>query len=142
MKRILGTILFLLLTTFNILNAQENKKIHKIVIQVSSSDIITQKMALNNAVNLQEHYGVDNIKIEIVAYGPGLSLLTSESLQSTKVENLVFNDIKFSACSNTIEIMEKRFNKEIKLLDDVAIVPAGAARIMELQEQGYAYLRP
>ncbi len=142
MKRILGTILLLLLTTFNILNAQENKKIHKIVIQVSSSDIITQKMALNNAVNLQEHYGVDNIKIEIVAYGPGLSLLTSESLQSTKVENLVFNDIKFSACSNTIEIMEKRFNKEIKLLDDVAIVPAGAARIMELQEQGYAYLRP
>ena len=142
MKRILGTILLLLLTTFNILNAQENKKIHKIVIQVSSSDIITQKMALNNAVNLQEHYGVDNIKIEIVAYGPGLSLLTSESLQSTKVEKLVFNDIKFSACSNTIEIMEKRFNKEIKLLDDVAIVPAGAARIMELQEQGYAYLRP
>lgn len=142
MKRILGTILLLLLTTFNILNAQENKKIHKIVIQVSSSDIITQKMALNNAVNLQEYYGVDNIKIEIVAYGPGLSLLTSESLQSTKVENLVFNDIKFSACSNTIEIMEKRFNKEIKLLDDVAIVPAGAARIMELQEQGYAYLRP
>ncbi|QKJ22742.1 DsrE family protein [Poseidonibacter lekithochrous] len=142
MKRILGTILLLLLTTFNVLNAQENKKIHKIVIQVSSSDIITQKMALNNAVNLQEHYGVDNIKIEIVAYGPGLSLLTSESLQSTKVENLVFNDIKFSACSNTIEIMEKRFNKEIKLLDDVAIVPAGAARIMELQEQGYAYLRP
>ncbi|WP_108061298.1 DsrE family protein [Poseidonibacter lekithochrous] len=142
MKRILGTILLLLLTTFNVLNAQENKKIHKIVIQVSSSDIITQKMALNNAVNLQEHYGVDNIKIEIVAYGPGLSLLTSESLQSTKVEKLVFNDIKFSACSNTIEIMEKRFNKEIKLLDDVAIVPAGAARIMELQEQGYAYLRP
>lgn len=142
MKRILGTILLLLLTTFNILNAQEEKKIHKIVIQVSSSDIITQKMALNNAVNLQEYYGVDNIKIEIVAYGPGLSLLTSESLQSTKIENLVFNDIKFSACSNTIEIMKKRFNKDIKLLDDVAIVPAGAARIMELQEQGYAYLRP
>ena len=142
MKRILGTILLLLLTTFNVLNAQENKKIHKIVIQVSSSDIITQKMALNNAVNLQEHYGVDNIKIEIVAYGPGLSLLTQNSLQSTKVENLVFNDIKFSACSNTIKIMEKRFNKKIKLLDDVTIVPAGAARIMELQEQGYAYLRP
>ena len=142
MKRILGTILLLLLTTFNVLNAQENKKIHKIVIQVSSSDIITQKMALNNAVNLQEHYGVDNIKIEIVAYGPGLSLLTQNSLQSTKVENLVFNDIKFSACSNTIKIMEKRFNKKIKLLDDVAIVPAGAARIMELQEEGYAYLRP
>lgn len=142
MKKILGSILLLLLTTFNTLNAQENKKIHKMVIQVSSSDVITQKMALNNAVNLQEHYGADNVKIEIVAYGPGLSLLTSESLQSTKVENLVFNDIKFSACSNTIEIMKKRFNKDIKLLDDVTVVPAGAARIMELQEQGYAYLRP
>mgnify|MGYP001549710798 FL=1 len=47
---------------------------HKIVIQVSTDDPLTQKIALNNAVNLQKHYGVDNVAIEIVAYGPGLGL--------------------------------------------------------------------
>ncbi len=52
---------------------------HKIVIQVSTDDARTQKIALNNAVNLQKHYGIDNIDIEIVAYGPGLGLLTGKS---------------------------------------------------------------
>lgn len=44
---------------------------HKIVIQVSSDDPKIQTMAINNAVNLQKHYGMDNIDIEIVAYGWG-----------------------------------------------------------------------
>lgn len=141
MKKLLSTILITLLATFSFINADE-KKVHKMVIQVSSADPISQKMALNNAINLQEHYGVENIKIEIVAYGPGLKLLTKNSKHGTRIESLIMNDIKFSACSNTIKMMKKRFNKEITLLEDVEIVPAGAARIMELQEQGYAYLRP
>jgi len=43
---------------------------HKVVTQVSTKDPLTQKIVLNNAVNLQKHYGMDNIDIEIVAYGP------------------------------------------------------------------------
>ena len=42
---------------------------HKIVIQVSTDDPRTQKIALNNAVNLQKHYGIDEVAIEIVAFG-------------------------------------------------------------------------
>ena len=41
------------------------------MIQVSTDDPRTQKIALNNAVNMQKLYGIDNITIEIVAYGPG-----------------------------------------------------------------------
>jgi hypothetical protein len=52
---------------------------NKLVIQVSTDDPRTQRIALNNAVNLQKLYGVDNIQIEIVAYGPGLGLLTKKS---------------------------------------------------------------
>lgn len=141
MGKFLGTILLALFATFSFVNAADEKK-HKIVIQVNSADPITQKMVINNAINLQNHYGADNIHIEIVAYGPGLSLLTSKSKHSSNIENLVLNDIQFSACSNTIKKMEKKFAKKIELLEDVEIVPAGAARIMELQEQGYAYLRP
>ena len=32
---------------------------HKVVIHVSTDDAKTQKIALNNAVNLQKHYGID-----------------------------------------------------------------------------------
>ena len=40
---------------------------------------------------------------------------------------------------NTIKRKKGRLPQ---LVDDVEVVPAGVQRIMELQEQGYAYIRP
>jgi uncharacterized protein len=119
--------------------AQDN---HKIVIQVSTDDPRTQKIALNNAVNLQKHYGMDNIEIEIVAYGPGLGLLTSKSQQGKRVSSLAIQDITFSACGNTMKKVAKKTGKMPKLLEGVEQVSSGIARVMELQEQGFAYVRP
>lgn len=115
---------------------------HKIVIQVSTDDPRTQTIALNNAVNLQKHYGVDNITIEIVAYGPGLNMLTTKSKSVERITSLAMQDITFSACGNTMAKMEAKSGKKPKLLEGVGKVTAGVAQIMELQEQGYAYVRP
>lgn len=130
---------------FNLVSA-ENKTAsnddHKIVIQVSTDDKRTQTIALNNAVNLQKHYGLDNIDIEIVAYGPGLGLLTGKSEQADRVRSLAKQEITFSACNNTMNKVKSKTGKLPKLTEGVGIVDAGVARIMELQEQGYAYVRP
>lgn len=115
---------------------------HKIVIQVSSNDMQTQTIAMNNAVNLQKHYGIDNIVIEIVAFGPGLGMLTAGYENASRVESLAKQDIIFSACGNTMDQMEQKSGKKPVLTEGVKVVQAGAAQILELQEQGYAYLRP
>ena len=115
---------------------------HKIVIQVSSGDAATQTLALNNVVNLQKELGMDNVAIELVAYGPGLSILTANSEQSERVKSLALQDITFSACGNTMKKMAKATGKEPVLTAGVGIVPGGVIRIMELQEAGYSYLRP
>ncbi|WP_455220888.1 DsrE family protein [Kaarinaea lacus] len=115
---------------------------HKLVIQVSSSDETTQKIALNNAVNLQKMYGMDNVAIEVVAYGPGLGLLTTKSKESARVKSLAMQNITFSACGNTMAKIEKKTGKKPQLTEGVGTVKAGVARIMELQEEGYSYLRP
>jgi len=115
---------------------------HKLVIQVSSADEVTQKIALNNAVNMQKALGQDNISIEVVAYGPGLSLMTDKSTQSQRVASLAMQDITFSACGNTMNKVAKKSGSMPVLIDGVQVVPAGVMRIMELQEQGYAYIRP
>jgi intracellular sulfur oxidation DsrE/DsrF family protein len=115
---------------------------HKIVIQVSTDDPRTQKIALNNAVNLQKHYGIDEVTIEIVAYGPGLAMLTKKGAQTDRIESLAMSDITFSACGNTMAAVHKKSGSMPVLLEGVNQVPAGVARIMELQEQGYAYVRP
>lgn len=122
--------------------AATDDPVHKIVIQVSSNDKRVQTLALNNAVNLQKALGQDNVVVEIVAYGPGLSMLAEGSSQAKRIPSLAMQDIIFSACGNTMKKMAKKKGAMPVLLEGVSVVPAGVIRIMELQEQGYAYVRP
>ena len=134
-----------LILLFNVAQVSANDGFepkYKIVIQVSTDDPGTQTIALNNAVNLQKEYGLDNIAVEVVGYGPGLSLLTRNNKQSERVKSLAAQDIRFSACGNTMAKVAKKTGKRPELTEGVQIVKAGVGRIMELQTQGYAYVRP
>ena len=51
-------------------------------------------------------------------------------------------DIKFSACMNTMAKVKRKTGKNPVLTKGVGKVHAGVGRIIELQEQGYAYIRP
>ena len=133
---------------------------HKVVIQVSSGDAKTQALALNNAANVLKAFGPGNVVVEVVAYGPGLSLMTAKKATETKdkkvaamqkaamaqagrVKNLAMNpDITFSACGNTMKKIEKKTGHKPALVAGVTVVPGGLVRIMELQEKGYSYIRP
>ncbi|MGD2117980.1 MAG: DsrE family protein [Chromatiales bacterium] len=115
---------------------------HRLVIQVSSDNPKEQAIALNNAVNVQKYYGIDNVEIEVVAYGPGLSLLTRQSSQKDRVASLALQNMNFSACGNTIKKVAQKTGKMPELIAGVNVVPAGVVRIMELQEQGWSYIRP
>ncbi len=115
---------------------------NKVVIQVSTDDKRTQTIALNNAVNIQKALGHDNVVVEIVAYGPGLSMLAQGSSQAKRIPSLAMQDITFSACGNTMKKIQKKSGKMPVLLEGVHVVPGGVIRIMELQGQGYAYVRP
>jgi len=138
-------VLRLVLTTLLLCAAQASfadEDIHKLVIQVSSADVSVHKMALNNAVNVQKELGIDNVIIEIVAYGPGLSMLTPESPESIRVPSLAMQNIEFTACGNTMETIEKSTGVPVTLVEGVNVAKAGVVRIMELQEQGYSYVKP
>lgn len=127
---------------FMLLSTQLLAADNKVVIQVSTNDPQTQKIALNNAVNLQKSLGMDNVDIEIVAYGPGLGLMTKKSPESQRVASLSQQNITFSACGNTMAKIEKKTGKKPALTEGVGVVPGGVIRIMELQQDGYAYIRP
>ena len=148
MKNILSKILMSLVGVSLLAGAASSavaaEKMHKLVIQVSTNDAKTQTIALNNAVNIQKLYGMDNIKIEIVAYGPGLSLLTKnpKNKQAPRVKSLAMQNITFSACGNTMAAIEKKTGHKPKLVEGVGVVKGGVARIIALQEDGYSYIRP
>ena len=141
-SRAVAAFLLILWGGLPVATALADEVAHKVVIQVSTDDERTQKIALNNAVNIQKSLGVDEVTIEIVAYGPGLGIMTLSGKQSQRVADLALQNITFSACSNTIKKVTKKKGAAPKLVEGVTIVDSGAVRIIQLQQQGYAYIRP
>ncbi|MCU4653176.1 DsrE family protein [Roseibacterium sp. SDUM158016] len=120
---------------------------HYVAIQVNSNEPQTMNMALNNAVNVTRHYEAqgDTVEIEIVAYGPGLTMfIPDRSPVEDRINSmsLEYANMSFSACGNTHANWSQREGAEVPLLENVSITPSGVVRLMELQEQGYAYIRP
>lgn len=115
---------------------------HRLVIQVNKKDDELQDHVLSNIVNLQKYYGLDNIEIEVVAYGPGIWLLTDKSRFTDRIESLMMQNVIFTACGNTLDTIERTDGKRPTLLDGVETTQAGISRLMELQEKGYSYLSP
>ncbi|MEE9304348.1 MAG: DsrE family protein [Thiotrichaceae bacterium] len=117
---------------------------HKMVIQVNTNDPLVHKMAINNAKNLKTQLGKDAVDVEIVVFGPGVTLLKASSSSADEVKNLMSeHGIKMSVCEGTLKfIAKKNGGQEPKIIEGVTRVPTGAIRILELQEKGYAYMRP
>ncbi|MFN3721404.1 MAG: DsrE family protein [Paracoccaceae bacterium] len=119
----------------------------KVAIHVDQDDQATMNMALNNAVNIIAHYQAlgQTPTVEIVTYGPGISMLRSDiSPVASRVNDLALmhETLTFSVCLNTVESIKQKTNTDVPLLEEANVVPSGAVRLMELQYDGYAYLRP
>ncbi len=112
------------------------------VLQVSQDDPARWKLAMNNAVNLQQHYGPDKVDVVIVAYGPGLKMLLKNAKTSKRVESLSAAGIEFDACHNTMKAMAKKLGHMPKLTPAAKVVPGGVIRIGELEQKGYSYIKP
>jgi len=131
----------LIFTFFQGMLAHADANEHKLVIQISTDDIRAQETALGNIVNLQKHYGMDNIEIELVAFGPGYRMLTPQSTLASRIASLSLQEITFTACMNTLLSVKEKTGFMPKLIDGVTTTKAGVARIIELQEQGYSYVK-
>ncbi len=121
--------------------------VHKVAIQVDQNDKAVMDLALNNAKNIIDHYKSkgENVAIEIVTYGPGLHMLrrdTSPVKDRISVLSLENPSMVFAACGKTQANQSKAENKQVELIDEASVTPSGVVRLMELQQQGYAYIRP
>ena len=115
----------------------------RIVLQMADGDAESQTRVLNVANNLIKHYGgPDFVDIEIVAYGPGLSLLFRGSANEDRISSLLANDVRFVACMNTVESIERTTGKRPELIPEAIPVQTGVARLVERAQQGFVVIRP
>lgn len=121
---------------------------HKVAIHVDENDPKVMNMALNNVQNVVKYYESqgDTVIVELVAYGPGLNMLVegkSPVADRISAMSLALEDnLTFAACGNTHRKMSEKAGKEVPLLEEANIVPSGVVRLIELQENGFAYVRP
>jgi len=124
-------------------------KQHRIAVQVDQNDPAVINLALNNVTNVIEYYRAkgQSVDIDLVAYGPGLNMLREDKStvkeRVKQLKELAFpGKIQFSACNNTKVNMEKAEGHAITLVPEATIVDAGVVQLMELQEQGWSYVKP
>ena len=111
---------------------------YKVVIQVSDPDPRLWAQAINYAENLPDELGKDNVEIEIVALGQGIGLLKLDSPQGSRIPDALKRGVKISACQVT---MRRQKLTRDDMLPDIGYVPGGLVRILELQRQGWNYIK-
>jgi uncharacterized protein len=123
------------------------KRTHRLAMHIDQNDAEVMKLALNNARNVYNLYKErgEEVAIELVTYSQGLHMLredTSPVKEEIRELRKTVPQVAFAACNHTKTGMEKREGKPVLLIAEATIVPAGVVRLVELQEQGYAYVKP
>jgi intracellular sulfur oxidation DsrE/DsrF family protein len=112
---------------------------NRIVIQINEENVKKWNEVLVNIRNIQAELGPQNVAIALVAIGPGIGMLTAESLAAGGVQDALTVGVEFVACGNTMKAL--KIPRE-DLIDGVKIRTAGYVELMKRQQAGWAYLRP
>ena len=112
----------------------------KIILQLTSKNPRDINNLLFNVVNVQKFYGMDNVRIAVVAYGDGMQALYGKTSPVTeRIRSLLQYDVEFVACGNT---MTATGHGQDELIEGVELVTAGIPEIVERTLRGWVYIRP
>ena len=115
---------------------------HKIVLQLSDNDPRKQALVISVANNLLKFYDPDKVAVEVVAFGPGIDLLRSESPSRKQVESLIAQGVRFDVCENTVDTVERETGRRPDIMPAATPVQVGVGQILFLTENGYTLVRP
>ncbi|MGI9434838.1 MAG: DsrE family protein [Geminicoccaceae bacterium] len=119
----------------------------RVTIHVDENDPKRMNMALNNAANIFKHYSEtgESVEIRLVANGPGLHMFredTSPVKERLAAMSLEHEGLSFAACGNTHRMMSKHSGEDVALISEAEMIPSGVVELIELQGDGWAYIRP
>ena len=112
-------------------------KSHKIVMQFTDSDSLSQASVVGQVKNIRTAW--PNAQIEVVCHGPGLDLLINKTSKvSAQVAEWSSKGVVFAACGNT---MKRKNLKPEDLLKVSTVVPSAMIELTLKQESGWAYVK-
>ena len=124
-------------------HTKEYPKKHKIFYHLNEAGNAKAIAVLTNIQNHVDTVGWQNIEaLELVVHGPALRTFLARDLDPEvkgKLEKLMAGGLRIDACQITLKRQKVDLHD---LLEGLTAVPSGVARVMELQELGYAYVKP
>lgn len=103
-------------------------------------DLKILSVALRNAYNYLEALDGKSPAVAILINGEAIKhLRRSASNHSETINNLISRGVHFYACQNSMR--EHGITPE-ELVYEATIVPAGVVHLVELQREGFAYIKP
>ncbi|NDW07142.1 DsrE family protein [Jiella pacifica] len=120
---------------------------HKLALQVSDRDETAMRSALDIAANVSRDYSekAEGVAIEIVVYGPAMDMLRpdrSPVLERLEAFSQSMPNVRFAACGNTLDTLEKNEGKRPDIVPYARVVQAGVSELIRLHEAGYAIVKP
>lgn len=118
---------------------------HRIVFHLTDAAPQQAKLVMTNVQNTITGFGgMPNFEaLEVVVHGPAVKNFVSDNIEpdlKESVDKLVAQGVTLTICGNT---MTKMNIDKSRLASGCSIAnQGGVVRIIELQEKGYAYMRP
>jgi len=115
---------------------------HRLVYQFNKADEDYHQHVLFSASEVLRKYN-GNIDLVVVCFGPGIHILAQfpqrpvSKETEQRVAALAKQGVEFHACNNTLKSLGWSADD---LHEFAKVVDVGAGDLMELQEQGYAYV--
>lgn len=148
MKKLLGILCFALLGHLALATparaimaepAPDFDNPRQIVISLNEKDEARVNAVLNNVMNIHKFYGADNVKLAVVAYGPGIWSVLGDSPVRARIESMLLYDIEFIACGNTLDSIHKTRDDTI---NGVGWTQTGLVEIVERRLSGWIDINP
>ncbi len=128
-----------------------------VVYHINSNTPEHQAKALRNIQNHIDAVGIEQIKLQVVLHGQGLSLLllpdaglrvpqlgsANATVQvQAHVDELRTQGVDFKVCGASLKRYNANSDEDLHEVDAEDIVPNGIAYLAEIQMQGYIYIKP
>jgi hypothetical protein len=123
-----------------VVHAQQNAAPvkHRVVFQMNMPSESWNQL-LGNVGNIQKAFGAENVQIEVVFYGKGLTaLLKTNKDYEERLKKLAADGVVLGACQNSMRLMKVTGDDIFPFSTQV---DSGVAELVRKQEAGWTYIR-
>ena len=112
---------------------------HRVVMAVTTLASDGWALALTDCDALLASFGEGNVEIEVVAYGPAISMMHRDNTDfASRMQQLTRHGVTFAAGESTMRLSRAQANE---FLPFVKLVDSGPAEVVRRQEAGWSYLK-